>query len=161
MLISDWSSVVCSSNRAVRHAHAAGGAVPGEEDVVRPVDLAQIRKLTVIGADHRGVELGLLGGIGDPTFTEALPSERRYRAGAQHRPHRHLEGASVRDRKSTRLNSSIYCASRMPYSACTQTIHRRGQPNQHTTKPYPNHIHDTLLIHALTSLKCVISDCQQ
>src|SRR3546814_8511687 len=87
------------------------------EDVVRPVDLAQIRKLTVIGADHRGVELELLGGIGDPTFTEALPSERRDRAGAQHRPHRHLEGASVRtrndadamrvgDRKSTRLNSS-------------------------------------------------------
>src|SRR3546814_959792 len=31
------------------------------------------------------------------------------------------------DRKSTRLNSSHHCASRLPFSACTQT--------QHTTTP--------------------------
>src|SRR3546814_1478128 len=109
MRISDWSSDVCSSDLvvgehragcvgegeslavvrdpvAVRHAHAAGGPVPGEENVVRPVDLRQIGKLAVVGADDGGIELELLRRIGDPTFAEAFPSERRDGALSEHRP---------------------------------------------------------------------------
>src|SRR3546814_14256452 len=101
MRISDWSSDVCSSDLA----NAAGGAVPGEQDVVRPVDLGQVGKLAVIGAEDRRVELELLGGIGDPAFAEALPRQRRDRTGAEHRPHRHLNGAG--DRKSVVSGKSV------------------------------------------------------
>ncbi|MBU2168351.1 MAG: SOS response-associated peptidase family protein, partial [Alphaproteobacteria bacterium] len=45
---------------AVRNAHAAGGAVPGEQHVVRPVDGAQVGELAVVGADDGRVELQLL-----------------------------------------------------------------------------------------------------
>src|SRR5690606_16836103 len=38
---------------AVRHAHAGGGTIPGEQHVVRPVDLAQIRNLAIVGAQDR------------------------------------------------------------------------------------------------------------
>src|SRR3546814_18685396 len=62
---------------AVRHAHAAGGAVPGEENVVRPADMCQVGKLAAVGADDGRIELTLLRRLGDPTFAEAYPTERR------------------------------------------------------------------------------------
>src|SRR3546814_10158016 len=37
---------------------------------------------------------------------------------------RRLEGRKLRDRKSTRLNYSHYCASRMPSSACKKIYHK-------------------------------------
>eukprot|EP01136_Pigoraptor_vietnamica_P033668 Opistho-1_new@96758 len=80
---------------AVRNADAARRAVPGEKHVVRPVDLAEVGKLAVIGADDGRIELELLRGVGDPALAEALPSERRHGAGAEHRPHRHFKGAGV------------------------------------------------------------------
>jgi hypothetical protein len=79
----------------VGNAHAAGGAVPGEQNVARPVDLVQIGELTIIGADHRGVQLELLHHIGDPAFAKAFPRKGGHFAGAQHRPHRHFKGAGV------------------------------------------------------------------
>ncbi|PAV92650.1 hypothetical protein WR25_16934 [Diploscapter pachys] len=79
----------------VRHADAAGGAVPGEQHVVRPVDLAEVGQLAIIGADDGGVDLELLDGIRHPAFTEAFPRERGHGSRAQHRPHRHLERARV------------------------------------------------------------------
>src|SRR3546814_14442058 len=51
-----------------------------------------------------------------PTYRTAHPSPMPRNdevASALHRPHRHYPT----DRKSTRLNSSHYCASRMPSSA--------------------------------------------
>lgn len=80
---------------AVGHAHARGGAVPGEEDVVRPVDRIQVRDLAVIGAQDGGIELQLLDRVGHPALTEAFPGERGDGAGAEHGPHRHLERAGV------------------------------------------------------------------
>ena len=80
---------------AVGNAHARGGAVPGEQHVVRPVDLAEVGKLAVIGADDGRVELQLLDRIGHPAFAEALPGEAGDRPGAEHRPHRHFERAGV------------------------------------------------------------------
>src|SRR3546814_13646108 len=43
----------------------------------------------------RSVELQLLGGGRHPALAEAFPGQRRDRAGAQHGPHRHFEGAGV------------------------------------------------------------------
>jgi hypothetical protein len=79
----------------VRHAHAAGGPVPGEQHVIRPVDRAQIGQLAVIGAHDGRVDLELLHGIRDPALAEALPGERGDGLRAQHRPHRHLVCAGV------------------------------------------------------------------
>ena len=41
------------------------------------------------------VELQLLGRVGRPALAEALPDQHVDRARAEHRPHRHLEGAGV------------------------------------------------------------------
>ena len=54
--------------------------------------------MAVVGADDGRVELKLLRGVGDPALAEALPSERRHGARAEHRPHRHFKGAGVRAR---------------------------------------------------------------
>src|SRR3546814_7097920 len=84
----------------------SGGAVPGEQHVIRPIDAVEIGNPAVIGAQHVRFELQLLDRVGDPTFTEAFPRQRGDAARAQ------------QDRKSTRLNSSHLCASRIPSSAC-------------------------------------------
>ena len=61
---------------AVRHLHARGRAVPGEDDVVRPVDGLEIGDLAVARLqDARVLELELLGHVGDPAFAEALPGQ--------------------------------------------------------------------------------------
>ena len=82
----------------IGHAHARRGAVPCEQHVVRPVDGSKVRDLAVIGAQDRGFELELLDRVGNPTFTEAFPRQRGHRTSAQHRPHRHFEGAGIRAR---------------------------------------------------------------
>jgi hypothetical protein len=83
----------------VRHAHARGGAVPGEDHVAVEIDGRKIRQLAVSGGDlAHVVELQLLDHVGDPAFAEALPGHHVGAAGAEHRPHRHLDGAGVRRR---------------------------------------------------------------
>ncbi|MCY1171992.1 hypothetical protein D9M73_121180 [compost metagenome] len=79
----------------IGHAHARGGAVPGEQNVVRPVDRVQIGQLAVIGAQHGGIDLELLDRVGHPAFAEAFPGERGDGLCTQHRPHRHFERAGV------------------------------------------------------------------
>jgi len=80
---------------AVRDADARSGAVPGEEHVVRPVDLGEVGYLAVIGANDGRIELELLRSIGDPALAEALPCERRDGPLPKHRPHRHFKSAGV------------------------------------------------------------------
>ena len=82
----------------IGHAHARGGAVPGEQHIVREVDGGKVGQLAIVGTDHGRVELQLLGGVRHPAFAEAFPGQRRHRAGAQHRPHRHFEGTGVATR---------------------------------------------------------------
>ena len=79
----------------VGHADAAGRAVPGEHDVARRIDAAQIRDLAVIGSADVGVELELLGDVGDPAGAEALPREHGHRPRPEQRPHRHFHRAGV------------------------------------------------------------------
>src|SRR3546814_3684263 len=103
MRISDWSSDVCSSDlpdgdRVVAQAHQDlwTGADDGEaaqvdeEEEGRGVQPAQ-----------RAIE------------REGRQPERQRQALRQH----DLKDVAGQDRKSTRLNSSHYCASRMPSSA--------------------------------------------
>src|SRR3546814_10608239 len=105
MRISDWSSDVCSSDlprtifrRALElnaaaiiliHNHPSGDARPSEEDI------AVTRKLDQIG---RALDVEIFDHI---VVTSASTH--------------HI--ANREDRKSTRLNSSHYCAPRMPSSA--------------------------------------------
>ena len=79
----------------VRNPHSAGGAVPGEDDVASRINARQIRDLAVIRGPDFGVELELLGNVGDPAGAEALPRQHRYGPGAEQRPDRHLHRASI------------------------------------------------------------------
>src|SRR3546814_2013499 len=101
MRISDWSSDVCSSDLAdgkhVERARKLHHRVMGGE------------RLELVGRGRKGKAGGgrCLGG-------EIFGKARR---GVEPRPHRSAALRQPTDRKSTRLNSSHYCASRMPSSA--------------------------------------------
>ena len=84
----------------IRHAHARGGAVPGEADIAIPgVNLAKVRQFAIGGGDRLAIgELELLDRIRHPTFTEALPRDHGHGARAEHGPHRHFISARVRCR---------------------------------------------------------------
>jgi len=83
----------------VRHTHARGGAVPGEDHVGCRIDLVEIRQLAVIGFDQRDVlEFQLLDHIGDPAFAEGFPRQHRDRPRAEHRPQPHLDRPGVGSR---------------------------------------------------------------
>ena len=71
----------------VGHLHAAGGAVPGEDHVGVPVDGLEVGDLAVVGPHHLGVELELLGDVGDPALAEAFPGHGGYRPGPEQAPH--------------------------------------------------------------------------
>src|SRR5215203_7381216 len=70
----------------VRHANAAGGAVPSEHDVVGGIDAAQVADRAVSGGADIRFQLQLLEDIGNPARPEALPSEHGDGAGAEQRP---------------------------------------------------------------------------
>ena len=80
----------------VGNAHARGGAVPGEDDVVVEIDLGEIGQLAVGRLQRaRVLELELLDDVGDPAFAEALPRQHVDAARAEQRPQRHLDRAGV------------------------------------------------------------------
>src|SRR5690606_36165602 len=93
-------TVICNPV-TVRNANARGGAVLGEQNVVRPIDLSQIGKLAVVCTDDSRIKLQLLGRIGDLTITEAFPSQSRDRTCAEHGPHGHFKCTGVRTRYNT------------------------------------------------------------
>ena len=69
---------------AFGHPHAAGRAVPGEDDVARRIDARQGPQIcAIIGGADFGIELELLGDVGDPAGAEALPRQHRHRAGCR------------------------------------------------------------------------------
>ncbi len=90
------AGAVVRDPRAVGHAYAAGGAVPGKQHVMAPVDIGEIGQLAIVGADDVRVELQLLDRVGDPALAEAFPRDGGNRAGAEHGPHRHFISAGVR-----------------------------------------------------------------
>src|SRR3546814_1845946 len=103
MRISDWSSDVCSSDLERRIAEVAA---------------ADVNAAAALGPEvaHRGGD----GREGVQRIAELVEAERLHvvlQIGRLARRVRFREGTELADRKSTRLNSSHSCASRMPSSA--------------------------------------------
>ena len=80
----------------VRHAHARGGAVPGEDDVGLRIDLGEVGDLTVSRVELGDVlELQFLDDVADPALAEGFPGERGDGPRTEHRPQRHLDRAGI------------------------------------------------------------------
>src|SRR3546814_1719148 len=119
MRISDWSSDVCSSDLSATMRSALGQFVGqgGSERIValpQPIEIIPERAIDAL-ADHRAIEGFLIGGLGD--------GDGRVGRGAFDDRHGRVLLAGLihggdlvqsEDRKSTRLNSSHSCATRMP-----------------------------------------------
>src|SRR3546814_6663168 len=141
MRISDWSSDVCSSDLHAQEGcrgklgrpaidageHQLRGAVHFDIEEASSAFIAQFRDIDVEVANLIFLELLRLLpiGFGQPTDPVALQATVQRRA-CQVWDHvlqrdEHVVERQSRlhrtDRKSTRLNSSHYCASRMPSSA--------------------------------------------
>src|SRR3546814_7541467 len=113
MRISDWSSDVCSSDLIVAADRLliCADAIDAPDGAVRPgvgeIDL-QVSDRTVLDPDD--IEGLLIVAPADRTDkplvvkADALAADRQHRSCNSH----------ILDRKSTRLNSSHQCASRMP-----------------------------------------------
>src|SRR3546814_1032709 len=129
MRISDWSSDVCSSDlpqlqeniragdrgngasrlhhQSVDHLEGLGGrlTIEGSDDNV--LELRPVQKASVIFL----AEVRVAAGVRVPSPDEVWIVD------VFEHPRRGHSEAAFGDRKSTRLNSSHYCASRMPSSA--------------------------------------------
>jgi hypothetical protein len=82
---------------AVRHAHAGGGAVPGEDHVGLEIDFGKIGQFAVRRLEHREIfQLELFFDVGDPAFAEGFPGQHGDGTGAEQRPQRHLDRAGIR-----------------------------------------------------------------
>src|SRR3546814_10481680 len=118
MRISDWSSDVCSSDLLEilglvdRFAVGLHDAIGGAQHQLAHADALEVE----VVADHL--------------------DRRRHHVGELHLADAQSAAAAGRaepaekDRKSTRLKSSPYCASRMPSSAC-KTQHLKSNTHHH------------------------------
>src|SRR3546814_8193723 len=118
MRISDWSSDVCSSdlgNAALqRRARARQGYIRACKGSAIDIGAKNLLRRSIVicviygvsRPHHLRIEPGCLTDPGEVGRLTVLKHEIR-----------NVERVSSGDRKSTRLNSSHYCASRMPSSA--------------------------------------------
>src|SRR3546814_3746975 len=114
MRISDWSSDVCSSDLFERIAVEACIAF----DINAVGACRQRAKDAALGGGQRGIEIGHEAMIGTDRYRGSRPYMERALLAAVAPTGRSYNGrATTGDRKSTRLNSSHSCASRMPSSA--------------------------------------------
>src|SRR3546814_1835788 len=118
MRISDWSSDVCSSDLAEPLQHGLGAADHALQLVgrlLRRGDRDQLDLVELVLAQHAaGVAAGRAG----------LRAETgRQRADVQRQSLGGEDRVGHQDRTRTRLNSSHYCASRMPSSAWKKKNH--------------------------------------
>src|SRR3546814_1624474 len=102
MRISEWSSDVCSSDLLARRDSRIAAAKQRLES-----EMAAFRQAM-------GVQSGIVENVRDDAETLKAIVDRSQGAEGG------LQAAQATDRKSTRLNSSHYCASRMPSSARTK-----------------------------------------
>src|SRR3546814_6341008 len=110
MRISDWSSDVCSSDLPHQRAAAVTQDVAGQ--AAGALDVEQDHRARVafehVGGEQHQQAVGedVLAVAGDHAEAVAIAVEGDAQVGLE-----------ARDRKSTRLNSSHSCASRLPSSA--------------------------------------------
>ena len=84
---------------AIRHFHAAGGAVPHKHRVMGGIVLRHVRQLAVGRLEGaRILDLELLDRVGHPVFGKAFPGEQVDGARTQQRPQRHFHRAGIRCR---------------------------------------------------------------
>src|SRR3546814_975084 len=126
MRISDWSSDVCSSDLEHRARVERGGDHEEDDQAQDHVDHRdQVDLRVVLGAAAADAHARVSpatplrrGGCGDRWRRAAAPPRAPCRPGSCRCGYGNGGGTSMpaprRDRKSTRLNSSHYCASRMP-----------------------------------------------
>src|SRR3546814_9011997 len=134
MRISDWSSDVCSSDLFNSEEILACDKAGVTVTLPKPMTSGSKAKGHFVKADFRyladeDVYSCPAGERLKYYFTneEKGLTLRRYWTNACRVcaiKHRCTTGVQRRDRKSTRLNSSHYCASRMPTSACKKTKHQ-------------------------------------
>ncbi len=80
----------------IGHAHAGGGAVPGEDDVGGRIDLGEIGDLAVSRVQLGDVlELQFLDDVADPALAEGFPGDRGDGPRAEQRPQRHFDRAGI------------------------------------------------------------------
>src|SRR3546814_2295285 len=118
MRISDWSSDVCSSDLQANNPAAVARVILELSDLGRPPNRLVIGHQALERAEaaletrrdlyRSHADLGRHTATGGSRLTGRAPFTRPFRGSA---------GAARTDRKSTRLNSSHLCASRMPTSA--------------------------------------------
>src|SRR3546814_5600684 len=137
MRISDWSSDVCSSDLCrvelrieyLRALHLAVGVdVHGSDHgfAQRRKPLAPLFEQRLGDLVQRRVEKATgqhaaVAKMRGAQYRSVVPGNRLLMAAQAPECQRVGLGQPARDRKSTRLNSSPYCASRMPSSAFTTT----------------------------------------
>ena len=80
----------------VRHAHARGGAVPGEDDVGSRIGLGEIGKIAIAGMQLGDVlQLQFLDDVADPALAEGFPGDGGDGTRAEQRPQRHFDRAGI------------------------------------------------------------------
>ncbi|MEH2475460.1 hypothetical protein V1284_006904 [Nitrobacteraceae bacterium AZCC 2299] len=93
----------------IGHAHAGGGAVPGEDDVGSRIGLAEIRDFAIAGMQLGDIpELQFLDDIADPALAEGFPGDGGNGTLTEQRPQRHLHGAGIRRRHDADLVAGRY-----------------------------------------------------
>src|SRR3546814_1009661 len=113
MRISDWSSDVCASDLLPRLRQALGTHLVHAP----PEHLGdQVLLAAEVVVDRGDVDVGAAGHLAQGGAAEAVLGEQLL-GGAEDAVLGRELGVGHRDRKSTRLNSSHSCASRMPSSA--------------------------------------------
>jgi hypothetical protein len=82
---------------AIRHAHAGGGAVPGEDNVVREINFSKLGQFAVRHPDDCKIfDFELLFDVGDPAFAEGFPGQHCHRPRTQKRPQCDLYRTGIR-----------------------------------------------------------------
>src|SRR3546814_4253860 len=105
MLISDWSSDVCSSDLGAGMSEKLANLLSASDDAGALSGAREADAASVLPLAWERIRTGLRRDLGAKLFDQWL---RAAQLG---------EYCDFRDRKSTRLNSSHLCASRMPSSA--------------------------------------------
>src|SRR3546814_9156206 len=124
MRISDWSSDVCSSD--LPQLLAAEADAKAARYDVRVAAASRLPRLSAVASGGYNNYLGTLtGNLPGRVFQQAQTTATvglsatipLYQGGLPAAEVRRANALESKDRKSTRPNSSHYCASRMPYSA--------------------------------------------
>src|SRR3546814_7900734 len=118
MRISDWSSDVCSSDLCGRDQ--AMKTAPAGADAEEAHVLEEGRE--------GGVAVGLQHNREDAARAREVPTPERVTGIVGQRRKEDTPNGGMRDRKSTRLNSSHSCAARMPSSAWKK---KNKRPKKH------------------------------